>query len=79
MKAKAWLTLELRQQRRDVYSLHITGVRQSRPLDQLAIEVNLEVPKPVIWPQVEVLVESGQVQLELSPPEEEEEDDAATS
>lgn len=70
MRAKAWLTLEVEETRRSgnsSYSLKVTGVRQTQPLDRLSVFVDIEVPDEVIMPKAKLLVEhEDAVRLELA-------------
>lgn len=70
MRAKAWLILEVEETRRSgmsTYSLKVTGVRQTPPLDRLAVHVDIEVPNDVIMPKAKLLVEHEEdVRLELA-------------
>lgn len=71
MKAKAWLILEVEETRRSgmsTYSLKVTGVRQTPPLDRLAVHVDIDIPNEVIMPKAKLLVEHEEdVRLALSP------------
>lgn len=70
MKAKGWLTYDIEETRRggsSVYSLKLTGVRQTLPLDRLSTYIELEIPDDVVFPKAKLLVEHQEaVQLRLS-------------
>jgi hypothetical protein len=72
--AKAWLTLELRPSRMGMFDVKIVGVRQSRPLNQMAVFVRLDIGEDVLMPSAQALVEAGQIVLEIEDQEPEDED-----
>lgn len=70
MKAKTWLTFELRGTGRH-QKLHITGARQTRPMNRLAIQVEIEIPEEVYAPKARLLVEHEEdIKLQISSSEE---------
>lgn len=70
MKASAWLIIELRRENNyDKPQPHIVGVRKTRPLNQLAVRVTLDIDVDSLQPQVEAMVDAGLVHLEIEEPE----------
>lgn len=69
MKARAWLVLEVEEVRsygRSEYRAKIAKVRQTQPLNEINVRVDLEIPDDFIMPKVEAVVErEGQVMLTL--------------
>ena len=70
MRASAWLTLELRKDYRGDHSLHITKVRKTRPTNEMAVKVTLDVDDRIIMPKAEVMIEAGMLVLDIEKEEE---------
>jgi hypothetical protein len=70
MKARAWLLLEMEEVRSGsmaTRTVKVVGVRQTQPLDRLAIHVAIEIPEEVIMPKAKLLVDHQEaIKLELS-------------
>lgn len=61
MKCSAWLIIELGRGNQP----RITRVRQSRPRNEMAVHLTLDIDPNTLQPHVEALVEAGMIQLEI--------------
>jgi hypothetical protein len=72
MKVSAWLVIELTQRNswsRDV-TAKIAKVRQTRPLNELAVKITLDFDPNDLQPHVEALADAGLLSLVIEEPEE---------
>ena len=76
MKVSAWLVIELRNKNNWSGRIDpvITKARQTRPTNEMAVKVTLELEPEDLQPHVEKLINSGHIHLEVEPIEDDEEE-----
>lgn len=72
MKVSAWLVIEMRN--RNNWSGRIdpviTKVRQTRPTNDMAVKITLDIEPEDLQPHVDALLESGYIVLRIEDPAE---------
>lgn len=70
LKASAWLTIELRERNNWSGQINpvITGVRQTRPVNKMAVKVTLEFLPEDLQPHIDRLIEAGHISLVIEDP-----------
>ena len=77
LRASAWLTIELRNKNNwsETIDPVITGARQTRPVDKMAVRVTLEFLPEDLQPHIDRLLDAGHISLVVEDTPEEEGDE----
>lgn len=71
-EVSAWLVIEMHSTDNwRPYTPKITKVRQTRPTNEMAVKVTLDIPDHVLQPRVDALVEAGMLALTIEESDEE--------
>jgi len=68
MRVSAWLVIEIGKGSnnwRDERQVKITKVRQTRPENEMAVEVTLQIDPAVLQPAVEAAVQAGAIVFDV--------------
>lgn len=71
MKVSTWLVIELRNKNNWSGEIvpFIAKARQTRPINEMAVKVTLDIDPAALQPQVEALIEAGLLTLQVETPD----------